>query len=113
MVKEAKRPSWQVTSEADLDRVVIEDRPSFYSVSSDVNCTQDEDSIPKSTLIPASFTDSESMIAKLKREILHLEGWLASQKQGRRKSRLSLSNTIRSLIDTRKKLLQKLEYEKR
>lgn len=82
------------------DDMVIEDRPSVYSVRNfDVY-----DAKPESKV-----TDRESMMDKLKSEIAHLENWLASHSKTRPSASLSLANTIRSLIATRKSLLESLQ----
>lgn len=89
------------------DDLVIDDRPSLYSVS---------EPAPRASVNSAgwsansggySLTDPRAMIDKLKSEIAHLENWLAHQKHSRSRS-LSIANTIRSLIATRKSLLENL-----
>lgn len=55
-------------------------------------------------------TNSESMMAKLAREIAHLENWLAAHEASGRSRSTSLSNTIRSLIKTRRTLMENIEH---
>lgn len=55
-------------------------------------------------------TNSETMMAKLAREISHLENWLEAHEASGRTRTTSLSNTIRSLIKTRRTLMENIEH---
>ena len=85
------------------DDMVIEDRPSLYSVN------EPDQTYRISQLAPGrnAVTDPRLMIEKLNTEIAHLENWLSHHLASRSRS-LSLVNTIRSLIATRKSLLEGL-----
>lgn len=85
------------------DDYVIQDRPSLYSVES-VDQTNRFTAARSASL----GVDKETMKEKLRMEILHLEDWLAMQSKSRSNGAISVANTIRALIATRKSLLDKL-----
>lgn len=88
------------------DDLVIVDRPSLYSVSEPA-AEESGKGYGWSAGSGYSLRDPRAMIDKLRAEISHLENWLAHQLNSRPRS-LSMANTIRSLIATRKSLLENL-----
>lgn len=108
----ANRSEWGAPQESShyYDDVVIEDRPQLFSVDSTPDTYFPQK--PKSTT-ESSITDKNGMIAKLKFEISHLEAWLAHQSDTRPSTSLSVANTIRALIATRKSLLESLQNKRR
>ena len=103
----SRQPSGSNSSLDDSSRyddLVIVDRPSLYSVR---ESAADYFHQPANDAREHSLTDPRTMIEKLKAEIAHLENWLSLQLESRPKS-LSMANTIRNLIATRKSLLDNL-----
>lgn len=113
MIKEAHTNSLQSSDLCEKDQVVIQDRPSVYSVEEAPPAQKpaNDSSSPslRELLASSAASDDRSMIEKLRNEISHLEKWLSHQKGARKKSSLSVTNTIRVLISTRQSLLETLE----
>lgn len=111
MIKDASTGSKNHLQASELDTVVIQDGPSVYSVDSAAEPAMIEEAhaVYFEPDHNTTVKDHYSMIEKLKGEISHLENWLSHQQSGKRHSSLSVANTIRTLIATRRSLLENIE----
>lgn len=112
MIKEAQHNLPNSSESADKEEAFIQDRPSLYSVEKGAGSQRSASESPAFSyrdLVTAPTSDDRSMIEKLKNEIVYLEKWMSHHKGSRPKSALSVTNTIRALIATRRSLLETLE----